>query len=105
MKLSKERKEKIRQSNKDTYAKLSDVEKKRRAKLISRRNSGKSTTGLINWDKVNEIRRLHSDGNNKKSIQQKFHNISIYTINDIIANRTWKKPPVGLKPKKPKLDF
>ena len=103
--LSDEVKQKIKNSNKLAYQNLSEQEKKRRAKLISRKKSGISTTGNIDWNKVNEIRKLHASGIHKRAIQQKYSEISISTINDIISYRTWKKPPDGLKPQKARLDF
>jgi DNA-binding HxlR family transcriptional regulator len=52
---------------------------------------GRSRTGLVNQTIVERIRDLFRMGIAKKQIYSSFPQLTPSTINDIIAERTWKK--------------
>lgn len=60
-------------------------------------HSGKSRTKKVNWMIVRTIRQLYIT-RPRKYIYQLFYTLNHSTINDIIANRTWKDPSWKYKP-------
>jgi hypothetical protein len=84
-------KEKISRSNKTSYWKTDISTRLERHAKISRARAGKSTTGLMSWDIVRDIRSKFKNGITKNEIHSKYKFISRASINDIIAHRTWKE--------------
>lgn len=56
---------------------------------IHKQDGENHATGKLNWDKVNEIRRLHSEGVCSKELSKMF-DVHFGHINSIIANIYWK---------------
>ena len=80
--------------------KLSLLGKKKSAETrtkMSISHSGKSRSGKINWPLVRTIRQLYLT-RPRKYLYKVFHTLTPSTINDIIANRTWKDPAWKYKP-------
>lgn len=85
--LSAETIDKIRQSNKG-QKRTTETRTK-----ISTAHSGRSHTGLVDWNKVIRIRLLATSGKSRTEIKSYFPELSYATISDIVACRTWKHPP------------
>lgn len=89
--LTQEVKTKISRTNQIAYWETDPMVKRERHNKISKARRGQSITGLMNWDIVAEIRRKYKAGTTKKELHAEYNFISYASINDIIANRTWKE--------------
>jgi ribosomal protein L32 len=94
-KLSDETKKKMSESKKGS--KRSEETKKKISDAQSGNKNGMygmvgdlNPSSKLNWDLVAEIRFLYKEGNTSFRKLAKLFNVSAFTIESIIKNRTWK---------------
>ena len=80
----------------ETKKKISEAMKGKRHSESTRQkqaqsHKGKSRTGKVTWQIVERIRDYFRMGYTRKQIYSLYPQLTSSTINDIIAERTWKR--------------
>lgn len=76
-------------SNNHNWGKSWDQDTK--ARIQASNVNAPSPNKRANWDEVREIRLMHRLGHKAKTIHERFDHMSLQTVRDIIAERTWKE--------------
>jgi DNA invertase Pin-like site-specific DNA recombinase len=79
---------------------MHDAIAKGRFKFLKQKPSDQNVNTKATWDQVDEMRRLHGEGNTISDLARRF-NLARSTVNSILKGRGWRKAGVAVVPKGP----